>query len=174
MPIWSVGLCPASARCAPAAATSAWQVTPPCLPVGRLCMQPRASAPAGESCSNRIPTGPARCSAAMAAVRSTKTALSAAAPIFVPKPVACTRANTSQTSSSASKPSMNASAAVVPARSKLRSVMRWRKCNLRERHNHAPASDWPRTALPTGRGPRRRSAACAGPHGHRPGAQTLP
>lgn len=172
MPNWSAGLCPGSVKCAPAAVTFGWQDTPRCSPWERPYMQPRESAPAVARPSNHIPMEHARCWVVMVAAPSTNTAPLAAAPTFVPKPGACTHVNTSLISSSASKLSTSALVAVVHVRWKLRSVPLWRKCDLKEPRNHAPASGWPQTASPAGRAPRRHSAASSAPRSHRPAAQT--
>ncbi len=172
MPNSSADLCRASAKCAPGAVTFGWRVIRRCLPEGRPCMLPRGSAPADARRSNHIRTGPALFSVGMAAAQSIRTAPLAAARTFAQKLEACIRANTLRTSFSVSKPWTSVSAAADHVRWKLQSVPRWRRCDFREPRNHAPASGWPRTAWPAGRGPLRHSAASSGPRCHRPAAQT--
>lgn len=174
MPNLSAGRCPASVRCALAAVTSGWQVTPPCSPGEKLYMPPREFAPAGARCSSLILTEHALFWGVMAAAPFTKTDLSAAAPTFVPKPVACIHASMLQISSSGSKLWMNGSVAAAHAPWKPPSVTRWRKCDLKVPRNHAPASGWPRTALSAPQKLLCRWQAGAAPRFRLPGAQTLP
>ncbi len=174
MPNLSAGRCHASVRCELVAATSGWQVTPPCSPGEKLYMPPRESAPAVARCSSLILTEPALFWGVMAAAPFTKTDLSAAAPTFVPKPGACIHASMLQISSSVLKLWTNGSVAAALVLWKLQSVTRWQRCDLKAPRNHVPASGWPRTASSAPQTPLCRWQAGAAPRFRPPGAQTPP